>query len=100
MNPLLASRFSRSPLLLGAAALAVLASSSPESAFAQCAMCRDAVASSSSETRTAMNYAIIGLALTPYGVAAMAAWALSPAVRTWTSRILRRLTFKRMGSDQ
>lgn len=100
MNPPIASRFSRAPLLFGAAALAVLALLGPDSAFAQCAMCRDAVASSSAETRTAMNYAIIGLALTPYGVAAMAAWALSPTVRTWTSRTLRRLTFKRMGSDQ
>ena len=83
---------------VSAAALLVLAG--PESAFAQCAMCRDAVASSSPETRTAMNYAIVGLALAPYGVAAMAAWTLSPSVRAWTSRTLRRLTFMRTGNHQ
>lgn len=88
------------PLLGVASATALLVLVGPESAFAQCAMCRDAVASSSSETRTAMNYAIVGLALTPYGVAAMAAWSLSPTVRAWTSRTLRRLTFKRSENDQ
>ena len=88
------------PLLGVASATALLVLVGPESAFAQCAMCRDAVASSSSETRTAMNYAIVGLALTPYGVAAMAAWSLSPTVRAWTSRTLRRLTFNRTENDQ
>ena len=88
------------PLLGVISATALLVLVGPESAFAQCAMCRDAVASSSSETRTAMNYAIVGLALTPYGVAAMAAWSLSPTVRAWTSRTLRRLTFNRTENDQ
>lgn len=88
------------PLLGVASATALLVLLGPERAFAQCAMCRDAAASSSSETRTAMNYAIVGLALTPYGVAAMAAWSLSPTVRAWTSRTLRRLTFKRSENDQ
>ena len=88
------------PLLGVASATALLVLLGPESAFAQCAMCRDAAASSSSETRTAMNYAIVGLALTPYGVAAMAAWSLSPTVRAWTSRTLRRLTFNRTENDQ
>ena len=87
------------PLLGVVSATALLVLLGPEGAFAQCAMCRDAVASSSSETRTAMNYAIVGLALTPYGVAAMAAWSLSPTVRAWTSRTLRRLTFKRSEND-
>lgn len=91
-------RVSLAPLLVAVSATVLLVLAAPESAFAQCAMCRDAVASSSSETRAAMNYAIVGLALTPYGVAAMAAWALSPTVRTWTSRTLKRLTFKRAGN--
>jgi hypothetical protein len=94
------SRFVSVPLLVGLSAVIGLVLAGPESAFAQCAMCRDAVAASSSQTRTAMNYAIVGLALTPYGVAVMAAWALSPTVRVWTSRTLRRLTFKRTGNDQ
>ena len=96
----MASRFVSVPLLVGVSAAVGMVLAGPESAVAQCAMCRDAVASSSSETRTAMNYAIVGLALTPYGVAAMAAWTLSPTLRAWVSRILRRLTFKRTGNDQ
>lgn len=93
-------RASLVPLLTAVAAATLLALLGPESALAQCAMCRDAVASSSSETRTAMNYAIIGLALAPYGVAAMAAWALSPAFRIWVSQAMQRLNSKRMGNDQ
>jgi hypothetical protein len=65
--------------LLGAAALLLVLA--PGLSLAQCSLCRDAVASSSAETREAMNYAIIGLAFAPYGVAAMAVWALSPTVR-------------------
>jgi len=53
----------------------------PEPLLAQCALCRDAVASSPPEVREAMSYAIIGLALTPYAVAALAAWVISPGVR-------------------
>ena len=43
-------------------ALALLAGSE---ASAQCALCRDAVAASSLETREAFNFAIIGLAFAP-----------------------------------
>ena len=66
----------------------------PEAALAQCAMCRDAVASSTSETREAVNYAIMGLAFAPYGVAALAAWALSPKVRGHVRARLARLPFR------
>jgi len=38
-----------------------------------------------------MNSAIIGLALTPYGVAALAAWTLSPRVRREVLSRLRKL---------
>lgn len=100
MSGSMGSRASLAPLLVAVSATALLVLTGPENAFAQCAMCRDAVASSSSDTRTAMNYAIVGLALTPYGVVAMAAWTLSPAVRAWTSRILRRLTFKGTGNHE
>ncbi len=82
---------------IGAAAL--LALLVPDLALAQCAMCRDAVASSSSQTREAMNYAIIGLALTPYGVAALAAWALSPGLREVVRTRLGRLR-KRAGRGE
>ncbi len=74
----------------GAIALAVLLLLGADTASAQCAMCRDAVASSSSETRAAMNYAIIGLAVTPYGVAALAALALSPGLRAHLRARLKR----------
>lgn len=60
-------------------------------ASAQCAMCRDAAASAPAATREALNYAIIGLAFTPYGVAAAAAWLLSPAFRSRVRGGLRRL---------
>jgi len=82
--------------LAGSAALAVLSliAGSPD-AIAQCSLCRDAVAASSSQTREAMNYAIIGLAMAPYGVAALAAWTLSPAVRAGVRAQLRRLPFRR-----
>ena len=75
------------------AALAFLAGSTD--AIAQCSLCRDAVAASSSQTREAMNYAIIGLAFAPYGVAALAAWTLSPALRAGVRARLRRLPFRR-----
>ena len=74
------------------AVLAFLAGSAD--AIAQCSMCRDAVAASSSETREAMNYAIIGLAFAPYGVAALAAWTLSPGLRSHVRARLRRLPFR------
>jgi hypothetical protein len=46
-----------------------------------------------------MNYAIIGLALTPYGIAALAAWALSPGLREAVRTRLGRLT-KRAGRGE
>jgi len=58
---------------------------------AQCSLCRDAAAASSPETREALNYAIIGLALAPYGVAALAVWMLSPAVRARVKTRFRHL---------
>jgi hypothetical protein len=91
MKTLASFVFLRLPALagwIGVAAVVAFAASAP--AAAQCALCRDAVASSSSETREAMNYAIIGLALTPYGVAALAAWVLSPAVREQVRSRMRR----------
>lgn len=60
-------------------------------ASAQCAMCRDSAAAAPTATREALNYAIIGLAFTPYGVAAAAAWALSPAFRSRIRGGLKRL---------
>ena len=54
----------------------------PETALAQCALCRDAVGAAAPHIREAMNYAIIGLAFAPYIVAFLAAWTLSPAFRT------------------
>ncbi len=54
---------------------------SPDPAFAQCALCRDAVNAAPAQVREAMNYAIIGLALAPYGIALAAAWILSPELR-------------------
>lgn len=79
--------------LLGLAALFLLAG--PDGAFAQCSLCRDAVAASSSETREAMNYAIVGLAFAPYGVAALAAWTLSPAVRARVRQGLKRISLRK-----
>ncbi len=82
--------------LLGAAALLLLLA--PHLSLAQCSLCRDAVASSSVETREAMNYAIIGLALAPYGVAAMAVWALSPTVRARVRARLRGFMVRNTGA--
>lgn len=59
----------------------LLALAGPNAASAQCSLCRDAVEDASPQTRAAMNAAIIGLALTPYAVVALAAWVLSPALR-------------------
>jgi hypothetical protein len=81
------------------AAFAAMTLSAP-SAMAQCSLCRDAVASSSEETRSAMNYAIIGLAFTPYLVAAIAAWTLSPAVRLRVRTGLRRLLPRNAGASR
>lgn len=80
----------------GFALLLLLAGSS--GAIAQCSLCRDAVAASSSQTREAMNYAIIGLAFAPYGVAALAAWTISPAVRARAREVLKRLSLRLGGS--
>lgn len=71
--------------------LAVLLLYGAVEASAQCAMCRDTAAAAPTETREALNYAIIGLAFTPYGVAAAAAWLLSPAFRSRVRSGLRRL---------
>ncbi len=78
---------------VGLFALVLLALSAD--AMAQCSLCRDAVAASSPQTREAMNYAIVGLAMAPYGVAALAAWTLSPAVRARVRQGLKRLSFRR-----
>jgi hypothetical protein len=95
-GPSLQSRFATlGKVILGAAVFFVM----PEVAQAQCAMCRDAVAASSTETREAMNFAIIGLALAPYGVAAAAAWALFPGVRLRVRALLARLVFRRVGEN-
>lgn len=72
----------------------------PLPALAQCALCRDTVASSTVETREAMNYAIIGLAFMPYGVAAVAAWTLSPALRSRVRSRLRRLGPRHEGESR
>ncbi|MEO5761395.1 MAG: hypothetical protein ABIR28_03700 [Vicinamibacteria bacterium] len=76
---------------------AVLCLLLPETALAQCAMCRDAVAAAPSETRQAMNYAIVGLAAAPYGIGALGAWLASPGLRTYVRAYVRaRLrTFRR-----
>ncbi len=76
-------------------ALLALGFLAPEAAWAQCSMCREAAGSSSTETREALNYAIIGLAFTPYGVAALAAWTISPAFRAWL-----RAAFARLGAPK
>jgi hypothetical protein len=81
--------------LLGTAALLLLLV--PGLSLAQCSLCRDAVASSSAETREAMNYAIIGLAFAPYGVAAMAVWTLSPTVRARVRARLKRFMIRNAG---
>lgn len=80
----------RSARLASLAIAALLLLAAPE-ASAQCAMCREAAASAPTATREALNYAIIGLAFTPYGVAAAAAWLLSPAFRNRVRGGLRRL---------
>ena len=78
----------RSALVASLGAFLVLAAAE---ASAQCAMCREAASSAPTATREALNYAIIGLAFTPYGIAAAAAWALSPAFRSRVRGGLRRL---------
>ena len=44
-----------------------------------------------------MNYAIIGLAFTPYVVAALAAWTLSPAVRAFVRGRLKSFSVRAPG---
>jgi hypothetical protein len=70
----------------------LLALLAPPAVLAQCSLCREAVASTTPQTREAINVAIIGLALTPFGVAAAAAWALSSALR---ARVREGLTYVR-----
>ena len=72
----------------------------PETLLAQCALCRDAVAASSSETREAMNYAIIGLAFMPYGVVVAAAWVSSPALRALVRAKIRSLVIRDGGEGR
>jgi threonine/homoserine/homoserine lactone efflux protein len=86
--------------VLGVALFLGAVLSDPKDALAQCSLCRDAVAASSSETREAMNYAIIGLALTPYGVAAIAAWTLSPSMRASLRRRLSALMLRGPGAPR
>lgn len=73
----------RRALFASALGLAALVGASPDAAFAQCALCRDAVNAAPAQVREAMNYAIIGLALAPYAIAGAAAWFLSPDLRAY-----------------
>ncbi len=86
---LIPRRFSR-VTVVSSGALIVISILGPDPAFAQCALCRDAVNAAAPHIREAMNYAIIGLALAPYGIALAAAWALCPEFRTFV-----RARFKR-----
>jgi len=70
-------------LLASSFGLAALLCVSPDPAFAQCALCRDAVNAAPAQVREATNYAIIGLALAPYAIACAAAWFLSPELRAY-----------------
>lgn len=92
-------RISPGPLLGWIAAVIVMLLGGPGAALAQCALCRDAVAASSAETREAMNYAILGLAFAPYGVAAVAALALSPSVRAYVRARVKRLIVRNTGEQ-
>ena len=87
---LISRRFRLSAGGMGAA-LATLGLES-RNAVAQCALCRDAVAASSTQTREAMNYAIVGLAFAPYAVGVLAVWLLSPSLRGRVRARLKRLT--------
>lgn len=73
----------RRGVLASSLGLAALLCVSPDPAFAQCALCRDAVNAAPAQVREAMNYAIIGLALAPYAIAFAAAWFLSPDLRAY-----------------
>ena len=73
----------RGALLAFSIGLAALLFAGPHPAFAQCALCRDAVNAAPAQVRDAMNYAIVGLALAPYGIALAAAWILSPDLRAY-----------------
>jgi hypothetical protein len=67
----------------------------PGEVFAQCSLCRDAISAAPLETREAMNYAILSLALAPYLIAAFAVWILVPGVRSQVRAGLRRLVPRR-----
>jgi hypothetical protein len=95
--PSIRSRTTKSVVLVGTIWL-VLALS-PSVSIAQCALCRDVLEGSSPQTRETMNYAILGLAAAPYGVAAAAALLLSPRLRDRLRSRLRGLGFKRSGSS-
>ena len=78
--------------VLGATALvAGVSFLNPALTLAQCSLCVDAVAASPQKTREAMNYAILGLAIAPYGVGAMATWFASPGLRAWMRERARAL---------
>ena len=82
---------------LGVLQVSALLQLGQSDAFAQCALCRDAIAASPPQTREAMNYAIIGLAFAPYGVAAVAVWALSPSVRASVRAMFARIAWRKAG---
>lgn len=92
-------RISSGPLAGWIAAIIVVLLPGEGAAIAQCALCRDAVAAASAETREAMNYAILGLAFAPYGVAAVAAWALFPSVRAAVRARVKRLKVRNTGGQ-
>lgn len=83
---------------LGLLAFGLVLLSGPDPALAQCALCRDALAAAPSATREAMNYAILALAFAPYGVAALAAWTLSPGVRAYVRGRLKRFSAGKSGT--
>ena len=85
----------RRGLLASSLVFAALLCVSPDPAFAQCALCRDAVNAAPAQVREAMNYAIVGLALAPYGVALAAAWILSPDLRANVRARFNRTRFNR-----
>ena len=85
------SRLTRSLPVLSArlALFAFVSLAGARNADAQCVMCREAAASASEETRSALNVAILGLAAAPYGIAFAAAWSLLPGFRDGVRRALR-----------
>ena len=87
-----------SRVVMGVGAVMVVLSAEP--ALAQCAMCAQAAAASPVETREALNYAILGMAMAPYAVAAVAAWAAFPTLREHVLVRLRLRAHPRESRDQ